>query len=247
MQALSTIDQFLACWVGFRVAPANQIMTRAQWRRDSPDRYCRRCGGTVGPGEATSSGCGACRESQGLVDGVVRLGAYEGALRDWILGLKYRGWHEMGVCLGAALGEALTEAVALSRQTVILPAPMPAARRLFRGLDHADIVARQLSRTLRHPILRVLRRSMGPTQVSLPAHQRRQAGGRGLHLTRRGKDLDLAGWDVLLVDDVRTTGSTLRAMGRLVRPLGARRVMAGILAVSDAPGRRASGPANVGP
>src|SRR5262249_52068795 len=53
-----------------------------------PHESCPRCGHTVGPFSALDGSCSACRGESWPLDAVVRLGPYEGALRDLVLRLK---------------------------------------------------------------------------------------------------------------------------------------------------------------
>lgn len=51
------------------------------------------------------------------------------------------------------------------------------------------------------------------------------------------RDIDLTGYEVWLIDDVKTTGSTLQACTQLLRKAGARSVHAAVAAVADPKGQ----------
>ncbi len=110
--------------------------------------------------------------------------------------------------------------------------PMPWQRRLYRGIDHARVIAGGVAAELDAPLLSLLARANGPPQVSLRATQRSRNAGR-MRRQRRAHLLPLDGHTVVLVDDVRTSGASLEAAARLIRRLGAGRVVGGVLAVAD--------------
>ena len=99
----------------------------AAWTPDSPDAYCPRCASTVGAYEADVTGCAACRGKRLAWERCVRLGPYEGVLRDAILSGKYTGWRRMCQDLGADLRVALRTAMAASGVGWLL-ATMPRPR-----------------------------------------------------------------------------------------------------------------------
>jgi predicted amidophosphoribosyltransferase len=236
------LDALTEQWIGWSMPPVVRAIEDAGWAPDRPDVYCRRCGSSVGPGEATGDGCGSCRGRPALGDGVVRLGAYAGPLREWVLAIKYRGWAEMGVRLGRALGQSLADSgLANPGRCVVVPIPMPWQRRLYRGIDHARVIAGGAADVLDAPLLSVLARSNGVPQVALRASQRRHRGALGLRLRRRLGGWPLGPWQVVVIDDVRTSGSTLRAASRVLRVLRPQRVLVGVLSAADEPARRAPG------
>jgi len=238
------LDAALASWMGFSSPHVRQAMDAADWAPDDREAYCGRCGVTTAPGEATGTGCGSCRGHPGIGQGVVRLGSYGGALREWVLGVKYRGWAEMGDALGRRLGEAVRAAGVIEppAEAIVAPLPMPWQRRLYRGIDHSRVIAGGVAAELGAPMLSLLRKRNGPPQVSLPISQRRRSGARGLRLRAFGGFIPGAAWmrgaTVVLVDDVLTTGATMRSAVRLIRTMKPARVIAAVLAVADDPARR---------
>lgn len=237
-------------WLGYSLPPVERVLREAGWKADSPDAYCPRCGVSVAFGEATESGCGTCRDRPAITGkggGVVRLGSYSDDLRQWVLAIKYKGYAEMGWRLGRELGQSLAsrEMMRTDMPVVIVPMPMPWQRRMYRGIDHAHVIASGVADQLGAPILRLLSKRNGPPQVTLPRSQRRRSGSQGLKIRAFGRYVPggrwVAGTTVILVDDVCTTGATLKAASRLLRLLKPSQVIAAVIVVSDDKARRQKG------
>lgn len=88
-----------------------------------------------------------------------------------------------------------------------------------RGFDHMELVATELSHMMRIPLFDVLARSSGKDQRSLGRNQR----ASNLSGTVRAID-DVSGMRLLLVDDVVTTGASMRESTRALLARGAKDV-----------------------
>jgi ComF family protein len=236
------LDEFTHRWIGWTFPPALQAIELSGWQPDEFNQYCRQCGDSVGPGEATATGCGTCREGaeleNGIGDGVVRLGPYVNELRDWVLKIKYECWSEMGQALGRVLGHRVRQSNLIDRdRLIVVPMPMPWQRRLYRGIDHARVIAAGAARELGAPMASPLARTHHIPQVARVASERKRSGGKGLRIRFQLGGAQLRGGHLLIVDDVRTTGATLKAAVRLLRTLKPERIVCGVLGVSDASAR----------
>jgi ComF family protein len=151
--------------------------------------------------------CSLCRLGGTRFDAAYSAGMYDGTLRKLIHLLKYDGVLSLSGPLGDLLWKALPRT---QRFDVIVPAPMHWTRRLVRGFNQAEILARDLSRRTGIPVKNdLLRKKSIPPQTGLTSHQRRQLP---------------AGAHVLFVDDVLTTGATANACALALRRAGARQV-----------------------
>jgi predicted amidophosphoribosyltransferase len=140
--------------------------------------------------------------------------AYEGVARELIARVKYRGVHAVSGWLAGQMVVRLGPPL----PGVVTWAPTTPARRRDRGFDHAELLAREVGRRLRRPVVALLARHPGPAQTGLPAPRRRV--GPQFHPRARVPA------SVLLVDDVATTGATLAAAAKSLRVAGATRVVA---------------------
>jgi predicted amidophosphoribosyltransferase len=152
--------------------------------------------------------------------------AYEGVVREVVARVKYRNARAAVPWLAGAVAASARER-GLSAE-VITWAPTTSARRRARGFDPAEVLARAVARDLLLPIARLLDRKAGPPQTGLAASERR-AGPRFVARRR-------APAEVLLVDDVATTGATLGAAAIALRDAGARYVAAVTAARTPPPG-----------
>lgn len=234
-------------WIGYSFPPVERSIAESGWKPDARESYCARCGDSVAPGEATDNGCATCRPNGelagGIAGGVVRLGPYNAPLRSWILAIKFSRWAEMGDWLGRMLGRQIRDAGLIDlERAVIVPMPMPWQRRFYRGIDHAMTIAAGVGTELGVPTARILTRDNRPPQVSLPASQRRRRGSHGLRhrmgYRRWLGERKISGLDLVLVDDVRTTGSSLRAAARMLKRLKPANVICAVVAVADSKARR---------
>src|SRR5262245_31804835 len=90
------------------------------------DRHpaCPRCGGTLGPYTHLDHGCRACRDLPLHFDRVVRLGLYDGLLRDVVLRLKHAGNEGIAELVARLWAECAAETLRGLRADVVIPVPL---------------------------------------------------------------------------------------------------------------------------
>ncbi len=193
-----------------------------------PHPQCPRCAGTVGPFAHVADGCPHCRGTSFPFEKVLRLGPYEGRLREVILRLKHasgEGLSELVGELWAASAEARLRELGAE---VVVPVPLHWRRRWRRGYNQSEALARSLAARLGLPCRPscLSRTRHTPEQTSQSAADR-LANVRNAF---RGRGAALRGRTVLLVDDVLTTGGTAAEAARALRAAGAKSVVVAVLA-----------------
>ena len=151
--------------------------------------------------------------------------AYEGVARELVARVKYRGVH----AATAWLADAMVSILGPPLPAVVTWVPTTPSRRRARGFDHAELLARGVARRLMRPARAQLRRTEGPPQTGLPGAARRL--GPQITAPRPAPP------EVLLVDDVATTGASLAAAAAALRSAGTARVVALTAARTPAPAR----------
>jgi ComF family protein len=189
---------------------------------------CPRCAASIGPHVHLEAGCVYCRDTRFHFEHVLRLGPYEGLLRDAILRLKSPGGEVLAEVLGALWAECAETSLRGVAANVIVPVPLHWSRRWWRRYNQSEALARSLADRLGVPCrARWLRRIRATPQQTQQKPAERPANVRGAFRARATSEL--AGKTVLLVDDVLTTGSTCSEAARALRDAGAGRVVVAVL------------------
>jgi competence protein ComFC len=172
--------------------------------------WCARCGR---PTEEPMAACADCPPL--AVDAARAPFLYDGPLARAIRGMKFSGWHALGRHLAGAMAEVAGDL----RADVLTWVPLSRRRLRRRGFDQAEVLARALASRLGLRVDRLLFRTRDTR-----AQARRAAADRRRALAGAFTALKPVAEDVLLVDDVLTTGSTAAACAEGLKEAGAGRV-----------------------
>jgi len=156
---------------------------------------------------------------------ILALGEYDGILRRAVHALKYR--NHPGI--GCALGELLARRVLAStcRPEVVIPVPLHAARQRARGYNQAEVIARSFGNLHEPNALARIRATSVQARLDRPGREQNvaRAFAPGPRADR------IYGNSVVLVDDVVTTGATMRACAAILKSAGAAAVSAAAVAI----------------
>ena len=190
---------------------------------------CVRCGAAIGPYLDPNVPCGMCRDERFAFERVIRVGVYDGVLREACLKSKTPGSEALAAGMAELLWDCEAEALKSVSADAVVPVPHHWLRRLIRPHNAAETLAQVWGARLQVPCVpHILRkRRWTRPQARLSPHERRS----NLRSAFRAAPVEgLAGSTVLLADDVMTTGTTAHETAKVLIAAGAARVIVAVVA-----------------
>ncbi|HVF85840.1 MAG TPA: ComF family protein [Abditibacteriaceae bacterium] len=192
--------------------------------------FCTICGAPFDFLSQTADVCDKCRanryQAAAPFDGVRSLYFFEGAIRRAVHHFKYEGKTALSAPLAALMNSFLrqssTRFVDIEALTHIVAVPLHGRRKRGRGYNQSELLARQLGRLTGVSFDSILVRTRPTTpQVELSIRER-AINVQGAF--RLKPNANIEGATILLIDDVYTTGATLRECARVLQNGGATHV-----------------------
>jgi ComF family protein len=165
-------------------------------------------------------------------DRVIRLGVFADPIRQAIHQLKYHRRWPLGEQLADRLLQTERAKGLLTEMQAIVPVPLHFRRHVSRGYNQADVIGARVGGACRVPVVHAVRRTRDTETQTHLSQARRRENMRGAFALRRAARR-IRGKHVLVVDDVMTTGETLRAVARVLRAVEPASLCALVLAVAD--------------
>ena len=168
-------------------------------------------------GPARGQFCASCEAEPPAYDGLRAPYAFTGPVRDMVHNLKYKNVRASAPDLGRLMADYLwSDSIPGG---VLVPVPLHSRRERARGFNQSALLAREVSRLTGIPLAEdVLRRSRNTApQVSMAGPVERKENIEGAFECIG----DVAGLEILLIDDVVTTGSTMSACAEPLKAAGA--------------------------
>jgi ComF family protein len=199
---------------------------------------CSRCGDALGMESARfaaamgTSECTMCRLAPPEFARAVAYAEFDGEMREMLHLLKFNGVREVAAHV---LGEWLAQAILnlepqAARDLLVIPVPLFAGRERSRGFNQSKLLAesaiKQLRKLRRGWKLALDTKSLARVKdtramFAMQPHERR----KNLRGAFRVMDAEaIRGREVLLIDDIMTTGATARECARVLLRAGAAKV-----------------------
>jgi ComF family protein len=189
--------------------------------------YCSRCGRYTGKNsvipKAAGHFCFTCRKQDWPFEQVRAAGPYEGVLKEAIHRFKYLGRRGISPYLAGLMAETASREPLFTAVDLLLPVPLAGEKLRARGFNQAALLAEEIGRLLQVPV---------SGSVLLKDHETSPQAG----LTRTAREINLSGAfrvadinavqdkNIMIIDDVFTTGCTMSTAAFAIRSAGARHV-----------------------
>jgi len=168
--------------------------------------------------------CINCREGkEHWFNAAIAVFPYQGVIREVIHEFKYRGAVKWAKPLGSLMGEAVHKDHRFHDIDMVIPVPLYESRKKMRGYNQSELLAKEISRGSGLPVaVDILNRVKDtPSQTGL------NKKGRHENLLNAFETLEsnrIQEKNILLVDDIYTTGATVETCSRILKIGGAKRV-----------------------
>ncbi len=177
----------------------------------------------VNPGRT----CELCQSSTSVYAFLSPFAFDQEVVRELVHALKYRRIRNIGALLGELLVEyCRTFKVVFPEDLMVVPLPLHKSRKRIRGFNQAELISAGFISAANLPDVRLrpkllIRAKNTVPQVELSGEKRRQniVGAFAVSDPNAVK-----GKQILLLDDVKTTGATLEEAARVLKEAGAKRI-----------------------
>lgn len=184
---------------------------------------CILCGKPFYSEVLTDHLCGDCITGERYFSKARAVGYYDGVLRKAIHLFKYKLKIYLSLTLGNIMSYQMQYLLKGDTYHSIIPVPLHPKRLRERGFNQALFLARSVSRKYEIPLDRdsLTRDRWTKPQVGLSERERKNNVKNAFYLLNNSKVKDK---DILLVDDVYTSGNTAEECSRVLLEAGAQKV-----------------------
>lgn len=196
-----------------------------------PIYICEKCVGEIDYYENSVLSLNLPLGIQNNCDGLLCVGRYSGSLKETLRRFKFSNKSSYYRALGKLLALKIQNTKQLDSFDVIVPVPLHKSRQKHRGYNQAELMAEQIAKTLKIPCEKnLLIKSVATNSQSMLKRTERLLNLEDAFMAVN--DGLIADKNILLIDDIVTTGSTVNQCCKALKQVGAEKVIAGVIATT---------------
>lgn len=190
---------------------------------------CKKCSAGLPPSNPWDDRCALCWNLDLRFSQAVSLGTYRGLLQELVIRMKNQHDEPLAMQLGYLLAQQIRESAISDAIDLVIPVATHWWRRLERGFHASEVLAETVSQANALPysrqILRSLRKTKKQGMLSTAGRFTNVRGAFGV-----AKTANVRGLNLLVIDDVMTSGATSSEISRILIRAGAAKVYVGVIA-----------------
>ncbi|NCB48710.1 MAG: ComF family protein [Clostridia bacterium] len=185
------------------------------------ENSCEICGDRVGSFDLI---CNNCKKTSHFFTKALCVAKYDGVASNLVRKLKYDNSKYLAKTLGLFMAQKLKKS-GLKDIDFVVPVPLNINRIIERGFNQSELIAKVVAEecSLKVNLKLVKRVKNTPTQTSLSSSERRQNVKNAFELLDKSAVKDK---NILLIDDILTTGATIDELSKLFKKHKAKNVFA---------------------
>jgi ComF family protein len=145
-------------------------------------------------------------------------------------GLKYRGRKDIGLWMGNQLGLSLLKSGRFNHIDYVVPIPLHPKKKYQRGFNQSDLIGQGIEKSTGWVFSELLERTENTESQTRKTKFERWKNVSGKFSVIKQKDA--TGYNILLIDDIVTTGATLESTAGVLLDAGAKNVSVATIAVA---------------
>lgn len=162
------------------------------------------------------------------VDGCIKLCKYDSSVdaiqNKLIFTLKHRSFDHAERFVAAQLAALIEDRIEDKENMVLTYIPRKVSSKKYYGFDQAFILAKNISKNLAIPLVTCIKRKGGRVQKGLSVSERIENSKQSFIPSPGITEKALVGTSVVILDDIITSGASMRAAVDIVRSMGAERI-----------------------
>jgi len=179
------------------------------------DEKCERCSGIISDGK-----CILCSEREFYIEKNISIVEYTGVVKDMVHSIKFENYRKL---LDVVYPMMIEKASAFNhRFDLITYIPMSRDKEWKRGFNQSRLIAEKIAKKMKIPLKNILKETKKSESQRDLGYRDRFINVIGRYTTKKRQDIE--NLDILIIDDIFTTGSTLNECARILKESGANKV-----------------------